>query len=153
MQDTTVITMTIPYTPSLSKSGTLRIERGGRSQEFQFHYVNNIEMASAVGEALQVFADTAPVEEPEPVELIDLPVKYGAAAVPPHFIQIVGGESDAAAYRHALMVAARLIDADLWDGKTPIRFDDVYGAVKKLKYLSDRDLTLYDLSDFTAKGE
>jgi hypothetical protein len=41
-----------------------------------------------------------------------------------------------------------LIDGGLWDGATPIRLDDVYATAKRLKHLTDRDLSLFALEDF-----
>ena len=52
-----------------------------------------------------------------------------------------------------MLIAGRLIDGKLWDGKSPIRIDDVYAVQKKLKHLSDKDLSLFDLTDFVQVGE
>jgi len=36
----------------------------------------------------------------------------------------------------------------LWDGQTPIRFEDVYRVAKKMKFLTDGDFALFTLTDF-----
>jgi hypothetical protein len=50
------------------------------------------------------------------------------------------------------MLAGRLIDGKLWDGETPIRFDDVYAVAKKMKHLTEKDLSLFTLEDFVQSG-
>jgi len=65
-----------------------------------------------------------PPADEEPT--IDVPLKKGTKAVKISHIKIVGGESDAVAYRQAITVAGRLIGGGLWDGASQIRFDDVY---------------------------
>jgi hypothetical protein len=83
---------------------------------------------------------------------IEIPLKKGTKAVKISYLKIVGGESDAAAYRQATMLAGRLIDGNLWDGETPIRFDDVYAVAKKMKHLTEKDLSLFTLEDFVQSG-
>jgi len=83
---------------------------------------------------------------------IEIPLKKGTKAVKISHLKIVGGESDAAAYRQATMLAGRLIDGKLWDGETPIRFDDVYATAKKMKHLTEKDLSLFTLEDFVQSG-
>ena len=90
------------------------------------------------------------VADDEPT--IDIPLKKGTKAVKISHLKIVGGESDAAAYRQATMLAGRLIDGKLWDGESPIRFDDVYAVAKKMKHLTDRDFSLFSLEDFVQPG-
>ena len=51
------------------------------------------------------------------------------------------------------MLAGRLIDGKLWDGESPIRFDDVYAVAKKMKHLTDRDFSLFSLDDFVQSGK
>lgn len=46
------------------------------------------------------------------------------------------------------MLAGRLIDGKLWDGKSPIRFNDVYAVARQTKQLKDNDLALFTLEDF-----
>ena len=67
-------------------------------------------------------------------------------------IKITGGESDAAAYRQATLLAGRLIDGGLWDGKLPIRFEDVHAVAKKMKPLTDKDFSMFTLEDFVQVG-
>lgn len=90
------------------------------------------------------------VSDEEPT--IEIPLKKGTKAVKISYLKIVGGESDAAAYRQATMLAGRLIDGKLWDGETPIRFDDVYAVAKKMKHLTEKDLSLFTLEDFVQSG-
>lgn len=90
------------------------------------------------------------VADDEPT--IDIPLKKGTKAVKISHLKIVGGESNAAAYRQATMLAGRLIDGKLWDGESPIRFDDVYAVAKKMKHLTDRDFSLFSLEDFVQPG-
>lgn len=90
------------------------------------------------------------VSDEEPT--IEIPLKKGTKAVKISYLKIVGGESDAAAYRQATMLAGRLIDGKLWDGETPIRFDGVYAVAKKMKHLTEKDLSLFTLEDFVQSG-
>ncbi len=80
----------------------------------------------------------APSAEPT----VDVPLKKGTKAVKISHLKIVGGETDAAAYRQAVLLAGKLIDGKLWDGESPIRIDDVYALAKKMKHLTERDLSL-----------
>src|SRR5690606_23868162 len=95
-------------------------------------------------------AATPPADE-EPT--IDIPLKKGTKAVKISHLKIVGGETDAAAYRQAAIIAGRLIDGQLWDGESPIRFDDVYAVAKKIQHLTDKDFSLFTLDDFAQVGE
>lgn len=47
-----------------------------------------------------------------------------------------------------MLIAGKLVDGKLGDGETPIRIDDVYVLAKKMKYLTERDLSLFKLTDF-----
>ena len=156
-------------------TATLLIQRGDLAHIRQFHYAGMLDdLFNAVREAttsLGLLEDNPPVipdlpeEQPKSTPkrkskavqkevsdeepTIDIPLKKGTKAVKISHIKIVGGESDAAAYRQATMLAGRLIDGKLWDGETPIRFDDVYAVAKKMKHLTDKELaTLFKLEDF-----
>jgi hypothetical protein len=90
---------------------------------------------------------------PPPAEpTVDIPLKKGKKAVKISHLKIVGGETDAAAYRQAVLLAGKLIDGKLWDGESPIRIDDVYALAKKLKHLTERDLSMFTLQDFVQVG-
>jgi hypothetical protein len=91
-----------------------------------------------------------PIVEEEPT--IDIPLKKGTLAVKISYLKIVGGETDAAAYRQAVLIAGKLIDGKLWDGRSPIRIDDVYTTMKKMKHLSEREMSLFTLEDFVQVG-
>jgi hypothetical protein len=164
----TVITLTLPHTHSLSKSGTLLIQRGDLAKLCQFHYTNTGDIASAIHDAQQALAalEADPPDIPEPEvkparksevtpdaePTVDIPLKKGPRAVKISHLKIVSGETDAAAYRQAVLIAGRLIDGGLWDGATPIRLDDVYATAKRLKHLTDCDLSLFALDDFVQVG-
>ena len=162
-------------------TATLLIQRGDLAHVRQFHYAGMLDdLFTAIresSEALGLLEDNPPVipdlskEKPkspakrktksakkekavaddEPT--IDIPLKKGTKAVKISNLKIVGGESDAAAYRQATMLAGRLIDGKLWDGESPIRFDDVYAVAKKMKHLTDRDFSLFSLDDFVQSGK
>ncbi|QPC84543.1 hypothetical protein G4Y79_09255 [Phototrophicus methaneseepsis] len=68
-------------------------------------------------------------------------------------LKIVGGESNALAYRQAITVAGRLIDGGLWNGESPIHVDDVYAVSKKMKPLANKDFSLFTLEDFVKIGK
>jgi hypothetical protein len=88
------------------------------------------------------------VDEVDEEPTIDIPLKKGTKAVKLSHLKIVSGETDAAAYRQAALIAGKLIDGKLWDGESPIRIDDVYAVEKRMKYLTDKDLSLFTLDDF-----
>jgi len=92
------------------------------------------------------------VDEVDEEPTIDIPLKKGTKAVKISHLKIVGGETDAAAYRQAALIAGKLIDGKLWDGESPIRIDDVYAVEKRMKYLTDKDLSLFTLDDFVQVG-
>lgn len=164
----TVITLTLPDKSGLNHTGTLLIQRGELAQVFQFHYVNTGDITSAIQDARQRLDELEsqppvvpdlPSEKPkasrkasvsvdeEPT--IDVPLKKGKVkAVKISHLKLVGGETDAAAYRQAVMIAGRLIDGGLWDGETLIQFNDVYAVEKKIKHLNDKDFALFTLEDF-----
>jgi hypothetical protein len=89
-----------------------------------------------------------PQADEEPT--IDIPLKKGGKAVKMSHLKIIGGESDAAAYRQAVLIAGKLIDGKLWGGETPIRIDDVYATMKKMHHLTDKDFSLFTLADFVS---
>jgi len=157
-------------------TATLLIQRGDLAHVRQFHYAGMLDdLFNAVREAsasLGLLEDNPPVIPDLPEEkakspakrktksakkeeavadeepTIEIPLKKGTKAIKISHLKIVGGESDAAAYRQATMLAGRLIDGKLWDGETPIRFDDVYTVAKKMKHLGDKDFSLFTLEDF-----
>lgn len=174
----TLITLTLPSPadgglPLNQATATLLIQRGDLAHMRQFTYVVVDDMTTAIKEAYIALAgieDEPPVipevpkdtPKPEPkakpkseqkpvvVEepTIDIPLKKGTLAVKISHLKIVGGETDAAAYRQAVLIAGKLIDGKLWDGTSPIRIDDVYAVQRKLKHLSDSEMSLFALDDF-----
>jgi hypothetical protein len=176
----TIITLTLP-TPSEGgiplerATATLLIQRGDLAHVRQFTYIVMEDMTTAIKEAYIALAGVeaeppvipeAPKAEPktkpkgkaaaEPVveeePTIDIPLKKGTLAVKISHLKIVGGETDAAAYRQAVLIAGKLIDGKLWDGTSPIRIDDVYVTLKKMKHLSEREMSLFTLEDFVQVG-
>jgi hypothetical protein len=176
----TVITLTLP-TPSEGgiplerATATLLIQRGDLAHVRQFTYIVLEDMTMAIKEAYLSLAaveaeppvipeapKTAPKSEPkakaaaEPIieeePTIDIPLKKGTLAVKISHLKIIGGETDAAAYRQAVLIAGKLIDGKLWDGASPIRIDDVYVTMKKMKHLSEREMSLFTLEDFVQVG-
>lgn len=176
----TIITLTLP-TPSEGgiplerTTATLLIQRGDLAHVRQFTYIVMEDMTTAIKEAYIALAaveaeppiipeppkaepkakakgKTAaePVVEEEPT--IDVPLKKGTLAVKISHLKIVGGETDAAAYRQTVLIAGKLIDGKLWDGQSPIRIDDVYVTMKKMKHLSEREMSLFTLEDFVQVG-
>jgi hypothetical protein len=170
----TIITLTLP-TPSEDgiplecDTATLLIRRGDLAHLRQFTYIEMEDITAAINEAYLALAaveaeppvipeppkaepKTKAKAEPKPVAVeeptIDIPLKKGTLAVKISHLKIVGGETDAAAYRQAVLIAAKLIDGKLWDGTFPIRIEDVYATMKKIKHLSDKELTLFTLEDF-----
>lgn len=161
-------------------TATLLIQRGDLAHVKQFHYHGYLpDVMDAIREAteaLGVLADNPPVVPDPPAEkprpepkkkakatqkpqpqadeepTIDIPLKKGVKAVKMSHLKIVGGETDAAAYRQAVLIAGRLIAGGLWDGESQIRIDDVYATMKKMKHLTDKDFSLFSLEDFVQTG-
>lgn len=167
-----MITLTLPEQDEETRSGTLVIARGDLAHIGQFTYASLSDLAAAIKAGFvalarveadppkAITASTIPVKESAKPEekpkdeepTVDVPLKQGSIAVKVSHLKIVGGESDAAAYRQAVLIAGRLIDSKLWDGKSPIRIDDVYAVQNKLKHLTDRDLSMFELTDFVQIG-
>jgi hypothetical protein len=166
----TVITLMLPEP---NNEGTLLIQRGELAHVRQFTYAEIPDITNAIQSAMEaliliesnppIIPDTpshktpvkaAPVPKSEPPQepTIDIPLKKGVLAVPISYLKIMGGETDAVAYRQAVLMAGKLIDGRLWDGKVPIRFDDVYQVQRKLKGLTDKELSLFTLEDFAQRG-
>jgi hypothetical protein len=160
-------------------TATLLIQRGDLAHIHQFTYIVIEDMTTAIKEAYLALAaveaeppvipeapKASPKAEPkakakgkvaaEPVvegePTIDVTLKKGTLAVKISHLKIVGGETDAAAYRQAVLIAGKLIDGKLWDGQSPIRIDDVYTTMKKMKHLSEREMSLFTLEDFVQVG-
>ncbi len=176
----TIITLTLPTPaeggiPLERATATLLIQRGDLAHVRQFTYIVLEDLTTAIKEAYLALAAVeaeppvipeAPKSEPkakakgkavaEPVveeePTIDIPLKKGTLAVKISHLKIVSGETDAAAYRQAVLIAGKLIDGKLWDGASPIRIDDVYTVMKKMKHLSEREMSLFTLEDFVQIG-
>lgn len=163
--------------PPEEATATLLIQRGDLAQVRQFHYHGYLpdvmEAIREATEALNVLAHNPPVVPDPPAEkpksklknsqkakpdipptddepTIDIPLKQGTRTVKMSHIKIIGGERDAAAYRQASTLAGRLMDGGLWDGSTPIQFEDVYAVAKQMKHLKANDLSLFSLGDFVS---
>jgi hypothetical protein len=169
----TVLTLTLPETDSERKTGTLLVQRGDLARVHHFTYERVGDLTEVIADALIAFAaveadppiitELPPpksqprkqVEQPAPPSepTVDISLKKGKKAVKISHLKITGGETDAAAYRQAVLIAGKLIDGKLWDGDSPIRIDDVYALAKKMKHLTERDLSLFALTDFVQTGE
>jgi hypothetical protein len=173
----TVITLTLPEGDGIEHSGTLLIQRGDLAHVREFTYLGVGDITAAIKEAYIALAAieaeppvipeppketpkpmpkgkaAKPAAEPEQTEpMIEVPLKKGSIEVKISYLKIVGGDTDAAAYRQAVLIAGKLIDGKLWDGKSPIRIDDVYATMKKMKHLADREMSLFTLTDFVQVG-
>ena len=170
----TIVTMTLPQSNDDARTGTLLVQRGDLARVHQFTYTQIADLTDVIADALVAFAaveanppvipETQPPPKPQPAKqvgapqspaepTVDVPLKKGTKAVKISHLKIVGGETDAAAYRQAVQTAGKLIDGKLWDGESPIRIDDVYALAKKLKHLTERDLSLFTLDDFVQTGD
>jgi len=174
----TLITLTLPtpqgggIAPERA-TATLLIQRGELAHVRQFHYNGYLpDLIDAIRQAYDALGQVEnhppvipdlPAEKPESKHkakptakpqsqsdepTIDIPLKKGVKTVKMSHLKITGGESDAAAYRQAVLIAGKLIDGKLWDGESPIRIDDVYAVAKKLKHLTPSELSLFSLTDF-----
>jgi hypothetical protein len=177
----TIITLTLP-TPEGGgiaperATATLLIQHGDLAHVRQFHYhgylPDVVDAIREATEALGLLEDNPPVipESPkaapkgkgkaaaeslvEEEPTIDIPLKKGTLTIKISYLKIVGGQTDAAAYRQAVLIAGKLIDGKLWGGTFPIRIDDVYATMKKMKHLTDRDFSrLFALEDFVQASE
>lgn len=166
----TIVTLTFPHEAG---SATLLIQRGELAHMRQFPYEDDTDLNGVIHDALvslsTVEADPPTISESSPPAsapapnqkiaaepssepTVDVPLKKGKKAVKISHLKIVGGETDAAAYRQAVQIASLLIDGKLWDGETPIRIDDVYAVWKQMKHLTASDMTLFALTDFVQIG-
>lgn len=174
-KQSTVITLTLPDEGGIQRTGSLLIQRGDLAKLYQFHYCNVGDIASAIQDAIKAIASlekfppvlpevstpkttkgkTTKKVTPAPTDdepTVDLPTKSGTVAVKISHLKIISGETDAAAYRQATLIGARLVDAGLWDGQSPIRIEDVYAVSEKMKCLTDEDFSLFSLEDFVQAG-
>lgn len=162
----TIITLTLPGTGS---EGTLLIQRGDLAHLSQFSYTTDTDFNAVIQQVLAALAVVesdppiipetpqlktapSPAASPEPPEsVIQVPTKSkkGTTAIPARCLQITGGETDEAAQQQALKVAGRLLDSELWDGKTPIGVDDAPAVLRRLDGLTDKELkVLFRLDQF-----
>ena len=161
-------------------TATLLIQRGELAHIHQFYYQGALsDLMNAIREAeagLGQVEDNPPIipdlpeetPKPEPKKkakaaqkpqpqadeepTIDIPLKKGVKVVKIRHLKISGGETDAAAYRQAVLIAGKLIAGGLWDGESPIRINDVYATMKKMQHLTDKDFSLFNLEDFVQTG-
>ncbi|MCC6567526.1 MAG: hypothetical protein IT298_17350 [Chloroflexi bacterium] len=170
----TTVTLTLPDAEDKTRDGTILVQRGELARIHQFTYSHIGDLSEVIAEALialdAVEADppvipeapaaplvskraAKPASTPTPSEpTVDVPLRKGTKAVRISHLKITAGDTDAAAYRQAVLLAGRLIDGKLWDGETPIRFEDVPGVARKMKYLTDGDFALFKLEDFVQIG-
>jgi hypothetical protein len=171
----TTMTITLKPLEGEEVSATLLIQRGHLAQLRKFQYQGVVSLAQAVEQALRAVDEleaNPPLLPPEPPEpqaqaqaqpkskprqqnqqnepMLDIPSQRGSFSVPMNHITIAQGDKDAATWRQALLLAARLYDAGLWDGQAPLRLLDVHAAQRRMAHLSHDDLSKrYQLTDFT----
>jgi len=162
----TIITLTLPETGS---EGTLLVQRGDLAHLSQFAYSPETDFTAVIQQALTALAvvesdppvipetpqrKTAPSpaaspEPPEPVIHVPTKSKKGTTAILARLLQFTGGETDETAQELVLKVAGRLLDSQLWDGKTPIGIDDAPAVLRRLDGLTDKELkVLFRLEQF-----
>lgn len=165
----TNLTLTLP---DPGDEGTLLIRRGDLAHVREFVYTVETDFTSIIRQAMEALsfvesdppvipdvppekaaAKAAPPPEPEPPAepTVDIPVKKGKLTIPQRHLQIPNGDPGTEAYQQAVLIAGRLIDGRLWDGKCHICINDVDDAQRKLKHLSDKDLSLFTLEDFARR--
>jgi hypothetical protein len=174
-----IITLTLPERDDETKSGTLLVARGDLAHMHQFTYLRIGDLSEIIAEGLMALAvvaadppviPEAPQPEPKPAAprkpaaksatasleegepTLDIPLRKGSLKVKLSHLKIVDGDTDAEAYALAMQLAGRLVDGKLWDGKTPIRFEDVYAVERKMKHLSAPEFALFSLTDFVQVG-
>lgn len=162
----TNLTLTLP---DPGGKATLLIQRGDLAHMRQFSYTqvsDIIEVVQAAMDALALIESNPPVipdappekvarrsaPPPEPEQpqepMIDIPTKKGKVAAPVSHLRVTNGDPGSEMYQQAVQIAGRLIDGKLWDGKFTICIDDVADAQRKLKHLSDKEMSLFTLEDF-----
>lgn len=171
-QPSSAVTITISLPMSEGQEATLLIQRGDLAHIRQFAYTDLDDITAVLHEAanalLLIESDpplvseapapapkvaSKPTRSSEPEEpTIEIPLRKGTRTIKISHLKISSGETDAAAYRQAVLIAGKLIDGGLWDGKTPIQLMDVYATAKKMKHLSDKELSLFALEDFAQVG-
>ncbi|MCC6976521.1 MAG: hypothetical protein IT322_21130 [Anaerolineae bacterium] len=165
------LTLTLPNEESSPDSGTLLIQRGELASIRQFSYTSEADLGAVITEALLAFAalevdpplipdapppqaapQAAPKVTPPTEPMLEIPLKKGSKSVKLSHLQIVGGE-DEVTHQHAVAFVGKLIEGKLWDGTIPIRIADVPALGKKLKHLTERDLSMFSLEDLVQVGE
>lgn len=163
----TVITLTLLEPDS---EGTLLIQRGDLAHMSQFAHTSETDFTAVIQQAIAalviVESDPPVIPDPpcktttkaaspaEPSEpMLQVPTKkkkkQGTTAIPTRCLQITGGEDGEAAQEQALKVAGRLLDSELWDGKTVIGIDDAPAVLHRLDGLTDKELkVLFKLEQF-----
>ncbi|MCD4687122.1 MAG: hypothetical protein K8S97_14435 [Anaerolineae bacterium] len=164
----TVITLTLPDSVG---EGALLIQHGDLAHMSQFAYTPDMDFTSVIQQAVAALAvvesdppvipdeparktttESAPPPEP-PEPMLQIPTKKkkkkGTTAIPARCLQITGSETDVAVQEQALKVAGRLLDSELWDGKTPIGVNDASAVLRRLDGLTDKELNvLFKLEQF-----
>ena len=166
----TVITLTLPDEGGIQRTGSLLIQRGDLARLYQFYYCNAGDITSAItgatralaalekfppvigeaaaGGSVQETSSRKAAPKPEDEEpTVDLPVRAGPVAVKISHLKIVAGDADAAAYRRATLIGARLIEAGLWNGQSPIGIRDAHRTYAQIQDLDDDALGAMPLAD------
>jgi len=166
----TVITLTLADEGSIARRATLLIQRGELAKLYRFEYDYPEDLTAAItsatrtlaalekfppviteeviGDRVKETASTKATVQPADEEpTVDLPAKSGTVAVKISHLKIVSGDTDAAAYRRATLIGARLIDAGLWQGQSPIGIGDAQQTYAQIQDLDDAALGALSLAD------
>jgi hypothetical protein len=164
-QSDTVITLTLPA-DGAQEDATLLIQRGELAHLMQFSWSSLDDVATAIHEAEQQLAS---LEEAPPVLNVALPSAIPSKTMKPpsptkpkaaELTIPVGKKTRTIPASHlhtpaeqqstAIQVAGRLMVGGLWDGLTPIQIPDAARTLKAMKHLSDKELRLFQLTDFVS---
>jgi hypothetical protein len=160
-------------------TATLLIQRGDWAHIRQFHYagmwedinaamfgaVDAIGLVEANPPTLPAFPEPPkpdPKRQPSYHQLpkpttpeeptISIPLKKGALKVKRRYVQIAGIVLDDEAIKQVMPILTKLIGGKLWDGLSPILITGMASTLDKLRFLSEKDLTMFSLTDFVQIG-
>jgi len=164
------ITLTLPE-GGASEEATLLIQRGSFAHLTTFTYLSLADVTAALQEAQRQLtaleasppilpavvsatptaatrsASVKPASAAKATDSLTIPVGKKTRQIPSHHLH---APSDQQA--QAITIAGRLLAGGLWDGLSPIHITDAARTLKALKPLSDKDLTLFSLTDFVEVG-
>jgi len=164
------MTLTLPEGGAFEEA-TLLLQRGSFAHLMTFTYLSLADVTAALQEAqhqLTALEASPPIlpaaipsvptaaarsvsVKPAPAakatDSLTIPVGKKTRQIPAHHLHMLPGQQ-----AQAITIAGRLLAGGLWDGLSPIRITDAARTLKALKPLSDKDLTLFSLTDFVEVG-